>query len=196
MRWRWPWVALLAGIGWAATSQAGAMSSSSTKPDRSERERMIALIRRIARELGVPAAVALAFAEVESRFNPRAEGDLQWAAKRPELYARLVRDHPAFADNPARLEPAAWHSYGLYQLLAPYHAQATEHPRVLLDPELNARRGIGYLRRLLRQTNNDVAAARLAYIGCGPDGSRCSDQVTTEALQRFAPIYQRWEGTA
>lgn len=185
---RWPWL-VFAAVG------LGAMSTKRQQPDRAQRERMIALIRRIATELGIAPAVALAFAEVESNFNPAARGDMQWAERKPELYRKLVVEK--LATNPYRHDPSVWHSYGLYQLLAPYHVQLSEHPHILLDPEVNARRGIAYLARLQRQTGGDVAAMRLAYIGCGADGKRCSEAVTTAALERFAPIYQRWsEGRA
>lgn len=169
--------------------------SSESKPSKSkpsaQRQRMVALVRRVARELGAPAAAALAFAEVESGFNPGAQGDLQWPEKRPDMFRKLVTER----DNPYRHDTSLWHSYGLFGLLAPYHLLANEHPHVLLDPEVNARRGVAYLKRLLRQTNGDVAAARLAYIGCGVDGRACSSEVTEAALERFAPVYQRWSET-
>lgn len=183
------WLLAALGIGVVVSS-----TKTTRKPvDRAQRERMIALVRRVARDLGVPEAVALAFAELESGFNPAVQGDQQWPEKRPELYRTLVLD----TSNPYRQDASLWHSYGLFQLLAPYHVQVGEHPHVLLDPELNARRAVAQIKRLLRQAAGDVAGARLAYIGCGVDGARCAAAVTEAALARFAPVYQRWaEGVA
>lgn len=180
---KWPWLAL-AAVG------LGAMVSSRQKPtsDRAQRQRMIALVRRVARELGVPAAVALAFADVESGFNPAVQGDLNWPEKKPELFQKLVVDK----GNPYAGDKSLWHSYGLFQLLAPYHVLAGEHPHVLLDPEVNARRGVMALARLLKTTGGDPIAARLAYIGCGVDGSRCAASVRDAAFARFRPVYARW----
>lgn len=183
---RWPWL-LAAGLGAVVV-----MSTRSTrrKPaiDRALRERMIALVRRVARELGVPAAVALAFADVESGFNPAEQGDLKWPEKKPELFRKLVLDK----GGPYAGDPSLWHSYGLFQLLAPYHVLVGEHPHVLLDPELNARRGIAAIKRLLKTTGGNAEAARLAYIGCGVDGARCADDVTAAALARFRPALSKW----
>lgn len=185
---RWPWVLLAAGlVGLMSSSKAKA----ATQGGRASRERMVALVRRVARELGVAPAAALAFAEVESNFNAGAQGDLEWPTKRPDMFRKLVTER----DNPYRGDPSLWHSYGLFGLLAAYHVQPGEHPHVLLDPEINARRGIAYLKRLLKTTAGDVAAARLAYIGCGVDGRACSSEVTEAALERFAPVYQRWSET-
>jgi len=160
---------------------------------------MQALVRRLAHSLGVPAAVALAFADIESGFDAAREGDLDWPSKRPDLYRSLILDNAAFNSNPARGDARAWHSYGLFQLLAPYHVRPEEHPRTLLDPQTNAVRGITQIRALLRRAGGDVAGARLAYIGCGLDGKKCSELVQEQALARFAPVYQRWadsEGAA
>lgn len=182
---KWPW--LLAALG------LGVMVSSRQKQgaDRAQRQRMIALVRRVARELGVPAAVALAFAEVESGFNPAVQGDLNWPQKKPELYRKLVLDKGlSYA-----ADESLWHSYGLFQLLAPYHVLVGEHPHVLLDPEINARRAVVALKRLLQTTGGDPLAARLAYIGCGVDGARCADEVRDAAIARFQPIYARWAET-
>lgn len=184
------WAALAAAVWWAMpedTKQQRGKSSGG-----SQRDAMQALVRRVASSLGVSVAAALAFAEVESDFNPRLEGDLEWPNLKPELYRKLVLDHAAMAQNPARTDKSAWHSYGLFQLLAPYHVRPTEHPRILLDPQTNAVRGITQLRQLLRRAGGDVAGARLAYVGCGVDGSQCSVQKQEQVLARFAPIYQRW----
>ncbi len=52
---------------------------------------------------------------------------------------------------------------GLFQVM-PYHFQDDENP---LDPETNARRGLGYLRQMLDRTDGDVRLALAAYNG-GP----------------------------
>ncbi len=52
---------------------------------------------------------------------------------------------------------------GLFQVM-PYHFAADEDPQ---DPDTNARRGLGYLQRMLAQANGDVRLALAAYNG-GP----------------------------
>lgn len=128
-------------------------------------KRNIEVIRREAERQGVPLKVALAFAWLESRLNDAAEGDALWAIKRPEMYKKLVVENPAFVDNPWRDEAPRWHSYGLFQLLAPYHVQGREDPRSLLNPTTNAQRGVALIKRLLVKYNGDVNAARIAYTG-------------------------------
>lgn len=159
-----------------------------------ERERMQQLVRNAALAAHVEPSIALAFAECESNFNPRAEGDLQWPYKREPLYRELVLENPRFRDNPWRADPTKWHSYGLFQLLAPYHVKSHEDPRRLLDPTTNAVRGCAYIARLLEQTKGDVYAARLAYIGCGPDGSRCSTEAVALARAKLRAALARYGG--
>lgn len=132
-------------------------------------------IRLEADRHGVARPVALAFAWVESRFNPSLQGDLNWHLKDGgALYRRLVRDAPRFSMNPARTQPELWHSYGLFQLLAPYHLEPREHPHVLLDARVNARRGIATIAKLLSRTSGDPRRARMAYVGGGMDGQLLS----------------------
>lgn len=166
------------------------MSTDRKKPatDYSAREPMIKLVREEARRQGVAEPTALAFAEAESGFNPAAAGDLYWADKRPELYEKLVLNNPLMAANPARLDRRAWHSYGLFQLLAPHHVRSSEHPNVLYDPKLNAQRGIAYIKALLKKHDNDIAQARLAYAGALNANAGEQERVLT----RFARIYQAW----
>ena len=155
------------------------------------------LIRSEAARHSVPVALALAVAELESRFNPSAEGDKLWHTKQGgALYRKLVHDEPRFAANPARLEPEAWHSYGVFQLLAPYHVQPHEHPRVLLDPKVNISRGVRFLASLLKRAEGDPYAARLAYVGCGFDGGKCSLQTANEVRQRLSSALSKWQGIA
>ena len=52
---------------------------------------------------------------------------------------------------------------GLFQVM-PYHFEDGENA---LDPETNARRGLGYLRQMLNRTDGDVRLALAAYNG-GP----------------------------
>ena len=181
------WIAAAALIGvWAMDEKREARPAASA-----ERQRAIAIIRAEAQRQGVPAPIALAFAEAESNFNAAAAGDLGWASKRPELYRQIVLDNPAMAQNPARTDPRAWHSYGLFQLLAPYHTRPTEHPKVLYDPTINAHRGIAFIRGLLRKHSDDLVQTRLAYAGA----LRASQAEQDRVLARFARIYQRWAET-
>lgn len=152
------------------------------------RAEMIALVRAEALRQGVDPVLALATAETESNFNPEVPGDVQWPYKRGgELYQKHVLENPAFDSNPARLEAKAWHSYGLFQLLAPYHLQPTEHPDVLWDPKLNAERGIAYLKALWRK-HKDVWKVRLAYAGA----LQASEAEKQRVLGRFTENYEAW----
>lgn len=187
-------------MGWALWAALGIgaylVSSSSTKSSRGGKPvdpAILALIRAEADRQNVPRAVALAFAAVESAFNPQAEGDLNWPTKQGgALYREHVIETARLAHNPARSDPSVWHSYGLYQLLAAYHVPAHMHPRELLRPSLNAEIGIRYIATLLRQANGDVGKARLAYVGCGLDGKRCSEQTRATVLAAFAAAYEHW----
>ena len=147
------------------------------------------LIERESVTQGVPPAVALTFAELESGFNPNAFGDRDWAARHPEQWLALRARMP---DNPAINDPSAWGSYGLFGLLAAYHVGPSEHPRVLSDPQVNAQRGVAAVKDVLKRANNDVRAARLLYVGCGLDGSRCSPKVVTRIESRLRAAAARW----
>lgn len=128
-------------------------------PKTPDPEVMKALIRREARAFGVPEPVALATAWAESRFDPFAEGDLKWHENEGRFAAVVPRD------NPHRWDRKLWHSYGLFQLLAPYYVRKNESPLVLLDPETNANRGVAHLARLLKRHGGDLDNVRLAYTG-------------------------------
>lgn len=154
-----------------------------------EQSQMEALVRRTSRALGVPEEISLAFAWLESRLNPRAEGDLQWAFKRPDKYRALVLDAPRFRDNEFRTDAQRWHSYGLFQLLAPYHIQPYEDPRILLDPRINAERGIKTIANLLEKHDGDPIRARLAFAGAlnlGPETQALLTKRVREAIDRWA----------
>lgn len=148
------------------------------------------LVADTARARGLEPRIALAFASVESRFDPRAEGDKTWHLKEAgERYNRLVRDAPQFADNPARLEPWKWHSYGLFQLLAPYHVLPNEDPTVLFDPVINAQRGVETIKRLLVRSGGDPIKARLLYTGATRKAASIQAEITQRisvALEQFA----------
>lgn len=172
-------------------------SSSSSKPEggddmpKTDREEMINLIRAKARAAGVPEYIALAFADVESSFNARAIGDRNWHKKDGGAkYIKNVRDNPRLKDNPARLEPAEWQSYGLFQLLSPYYVEPHEHPRVLLDPEINATRGLRLIKRLYEHYGGDTDKMRIHYAA----GSlNVSDDTREQVLSRFRPALEKWK---
>jgi soluble lytic murein transglycosylase-like protein len=191
-------IATLLGLGLAGWLIYELTRSSSSDDDKKEpdmpstnREEAIALIRAKARAAGVPEHIALAFADVESNFNPRAEGDRKWHERKDgELYRKNVRDNPRLKENPARLDPPAWHSYGLFQLLAPYFVEPAEHPRVLLDPEVNATRAMKVLKRLHEAYAGDTDKMRIHYAA----GSlHVSDEVRNQVLSRFQPALEKWK---
>lgn len=160
----------------------------------------IQTVRAACVRYGVPAYVGLAFADLESKLSPSAEGDLDWPKrKQGALYQQHVLGNPKLAHNPARDDPSAWHSYGLFQLLAPYWVEPFEHPRQLLDPSVNADRGVRFIGQLLAKHHGNVEAARLEYVGCGPDGSRCSAELVAQVRTSLARSLQKWralEGVA
>jgi hypothetical protein len=154
---------------------------------------IVAIIRAAADRHGVPRQVALAFAWCESHLIASAEGDTSWHLRNDgALYRVKVLDNPRFRSNPARNIPHVWHSYGLYQLLACYHAQPDEDPRALLRPELNAERGVLEIGRLLHLARGDARAARLKYVGCGFSGSNCADAIATRYVDKLARAMERY----
>jgi len=126
-------------------------------------EKIRAIIRDAARRNGVPEPVALATAWIESGFNPYEEGDLGWHQNAERFESVVPQGHPH------RWDRKAWHSYGLFQLLAPYFVRMQEHPADLLSPELNADRGTKYLARLMKRHSGDLDEVRLAYVGLPVD---------------------------
>jgi hypothetical protein len=166
--------------------------NSDTKPEKvsAQRRKMIDLITREARAQGVDPVLALAIAETESGFNPAAKGDARWSElDGGKRYREHVLDNPKFAANPARTSPKEWFSYGLFQLLAPYHVGPSEHPRVLWDPAINAARGVAVLKQLMRKHGGDVAQVRLAYAGA----LKLEPAAQELVLRRFATNYRNWE---
>jgi hypothetical protein len=151
------------------------------------------LIRAEAVRLDVPAAFALAVADIESGFDPNAKGDLNWSQRNGgALYRVHVLENARLRNNPARSDPSAWHSYGVFQLLAPYHVRPTEDPRALYDVPTNVSRGVRFLKGLLEAAHGNQEAARLAYIGCGFDGALCDHATVTKARERLRAALQRW----
>lgn len=162
--------------------------------DSSQSDRIVDLIRAAADKAGCPRRWALAFAWCESRLTITMQGDLDWHTRQGgALYRRHVLMSERLAHNPARDDAGAWHSYGLFQLMACYHVEPNEHPTKLIDPLINAERGCKAIARLYQRTKGDPVSARLAYVGCGYRGERCDakrcDQVVRnlmKALERFA----------
>lgn len=146
-----------------------------------------------ARRRGVPVAVALAFADLESNFDPRAQGDKQWPFRRGgSLYRQHVLDNPRLRLNPARLDPSVWTSYGLFQLLAAHHVRPLEHPHELYDAQRNADGGCSFIAQLMAKAGGDVRRARLAYIGCGLDGSRCDAEHVQKVSDKLQAALAKW----
>jgi hypothetical protein len=148
------------------------------------------LIEREAYAQGVPPSVAMAFAELESGFNPRAFGDRDWPARHQKQWREVqVR----LRDNPAINDPTAWGSYGLFGLLAAHHVGSHEHPHALWDPRVNTARGVGAIKRAMQRANGDIRAARLLYVGCGLDGSFCSESYAARVVARIQDAARRWQ---
>lgn len=170
----------LAAILWAMSQR---QRVNGKRPSADRNPQIEAAIRRAAATYGVPEPVALATAWVESRMDPNAEGDLQWHANDKRFDAVVPRD------NPHRWQRALWHSYGLFQLLAPYHVRGNESPLVLLDPLVNIDRGVKHLARLMKRHAGDLDAVRLAYTGQTPGSHSELSQRTLEkwhaALARY-----------
>jgi hypothetical protein len=157
-------------------------------------EAIAALIVDEAHAQGVDPRVALAFADAESGLRPDEQGDLDWPYRNGgELYQKHVLGNPALLRNPYRGDPSVWHSYGLFQLLAPYHVLELEHPAVLLDPRINARRGVRAVRTALERSGGELYQARRRYAGCGP-GSGCEHNTALLARidGRWSQALNKW----
>lgn len=109
-----------------------------------------------------------------------------WATNRPEIYQKIVLDSEKFKNNAFRNDKNRWHSYGLFQLLAPYVSLANEDPRLLLDPTINATRGIQKLKNLLAKYNGDVYKARIDFAGAG----NLSDSYQTMLSEKLNDAYK------
>lgn len=136
--------------------------------------RMRKIIRAEAIRQGVPVELAMATARVESNFDPNAEGDKNWHLNT----VRFEREVPK--NNPFRARPELWHSYGLFQLLAPYYVLPGEDPRVLLDPEINAKRGVRILKRLMHTHLGDPNKVRLHYTNADAADATTQNRVLSQ----------------
>lgn len=181
-----PWLlAALVGVGawFLMTPKAKAMTSISAPSDNSpmgdKYSAIRALIAPIAKKYGVPLRVALAFAWLESRFNPKAEGDLEWY--KGANFKSAVTNNKKFAKNPYRTIPEVWHSYGLFQLLSPYYTNANESPKVLLEPTVNTDRAMKKIALSLKTAKGDVRQARIIYAGA----SKSADSVKHGILSKL-----------
>lgn len=145
-----------------------------------------AAIVNAAQRHGVPIGLLMAFADLESGFNPLAEGDSGWV-KRSNNYLANVLGNKRISSNPYRGDPTLWHSYGLFQLLAPYHTGPTEDPRRLLDPHVNADRAAAAIRRYLDASGNDPWRARMRFVGL----TDSSPNLAT-ARDRFVTAAKKW----
>ena len=168
------WILLLGVLAFGGSKRRAALPAPAPAPDTDIRTR----IRAAARAAGVPERLALATARAESNFNPRAAGDLQWYLDRPR-FERVVPK-----GSPYRSIPQIWHSYGLFQLLAPYHVSAQEDPRILFDPQVNTDRAMVALGRLVKKHGGDWDAIRLAYAGA----SNLSDAKKAAILSRWHTV--------
>lgn len=151
---------------------------------RSEYDNMVSIIKREAAAQGVPEPVALAMAWVESGMNPHADGDLDWH-ERTTLFDNVVPHY-----HPFRWNRKLWHSYGLFQLLAPYHVGPKESPEILYDPEVNAQRGIRYIKKLWNRHKGNLDAIRLAYTGISP--SKINEPGSQKVLARWYAALKRY----
>jgi hypothetical protein len=125
-----------------------------------------ALITASARKHGVPPEIALAFAWLESKFDPNAKGDLTWHLwENGKRYQENVLQNPKFVNNPYKNQAELWHSYGLFQLLAPHFLSGNENPQILYDPEINTDRAMVKIANSLKKANGSVVHARLIYAG-------------------------------
>lgn len=176
-------------LGAKASASQGAAPNQGAAPELdAEQKSMAALIAKIARAQGVPVQVALAFAWLESRLRVAAQGDKEWATSRPDKYKSAVLDRQP--PSPWAKDAALWHSYGLFQLLAPYFVKPSEHPHLLLNPQINAERGIAFIKAKLAQSGGDVEAARLAYAGA----TNASAATKAKILTRLRTALAMFEG--
>lgn len=187
----------IAALGWAylqARKQGNlSMPSKATSgPMDPKFAPMRLAIENAAKKHNVPLKYALAFAWLESRFNPRAKGDLKWHQwDDGARYKKFVLNNPTFANNPFRNTPEVWHSYGLFQLLAPHFLLGHENPAILFYPEINADRGVKKIANSLKTAKGDIGEARVIYAGASKLSQATKDELKrrlTEALALFKDI--------
>lgn len=171
-------LAIAGGIGAYLMIQpkAAAMTTTMKSGPMSERYSSIrAIITKIAQKYGVPPIVALKYAWLESKFNPNAEGDKEW--NKGPMFEKVVTKNKKFAKNPYRNDPSVWHSYGLFQLLAPYFVKGEESPRVLFDPQINTERAMIKIATALKMAGGDDRKARIIYAGASKSSSAVKDKI-------------------
>ena len=139
-----------------------------------------------AKRQGVPVRVALTFAWLESKFNEKAAGDLDWAKNKPDKYKEFVLDNPNLRAHPLRNKKEVWHSYGLFQLLAPHVIKGTEDQASLYDARKNAQIGVGKLKALLKTHDGDVNKVRLAFAGALKLGMPVQKDIITRLGDAYA----------
>lgn len=171
-----------------------ALTSRKSGGRRSPSPDVLELIRREAALAGVPLQVALAFARVESNFNPLAEGDLDWPKKKPAAYRVLVTE--GRPSNPYARDASRWHSYGLFQLHAAHHVKGDEDPRVLLDPRINTARAMAALAKLLHKAGGDPIEARYLYVGCGEGGANCAASYRAQVRAKIERALTEFQGAS
>ncbi len=191
-------IGLVLLIAAAALASGDSSSSSADDEEKKRKERNLALgipniIRKIADQQGVPRQVALAWADAESGLNPNLEDNLDWpTADGGARYKSLVVDNPRLFDNPARTDPSAWHSYGLYRLPAAFYSAGNQHPKELLDPTWNATLALGNIAKLYRTYHGSWDAARLAFVCGSPTG--CPPAQAQQILAMTHEYLKKWEG--
>lgn len=175
-----------------APTPAAAIALPPVVPHAAESPSIADIIAQHARAAGINPRLAMAFADLESGINPGALHDQDWATRDGcANYRKHVLGNAKFNQNPGRGEPAAWMGYGLFGLMSPFFLGALEHPRVLLDPNINAMRGTGLIAQHLRSSGGNVRDARLRYVGCYP-AERCSPTKVAQIDRRLQDALRKW----
>lgn len=157
-------------VGWLLTGRKGHLVP---------RGSIQTLIATEADRQGLPRSWALAFADLESQFNPEAIGDRDWPSRPCRAgrgcYEEDVLGNPVYEDNPNRERRAAWVSYGLFQLLSPFALERAIRqqlvspdapPEALLDVDINVQLGVASIKNLFEATGGDFVEARFRAAGC------------------------------
>lgn len=152
------------------------------------------LVARVARELEIPPAAALALVRTESGFNPRAY------RPEPAYYARYIAtNRNRWGRSPIFGQADRWGSYGLTQILAstaygqgyPLELDPARGGTVggkawpsLFDPEFNLRIGLRYL--LTRLARYRTFKAAFASYNAGSPSSERGQAYAARVLERAA----------
>lgn len=179
--------------GSSARARSRRREAAPLPPDLAEDE-VVEIITQVAEDHGILPQAALLWADLESALNPNAIGDKKWATRNPDKYRRFVLEREEYQDNPWRDVPERWASYGLFQLLSPFWVLRTSNPsadpRILLDPELNARLWMRHLFVPLIEKHGDVFTARLFEVCDRPGG--CSNTKLNRNVRRLAAAAPEW----